>query len=131
MRIDRSASETALVVKRFDTPERVLVFDQGRLELMTVGGRAIGKGSYAPGWPWSRCATGPASPADALAEHVGMVLSGRVKVQLPDGSEIDLTPGDFFQIAAEYDGWVVGYRPCEILYLSGVDAIVKRVRHME
>src|SRR6266496_6849983 len=81
MRLDRSISETAVVVRRFDSPERVLVFDQGRLEQITMGGRAIGKGTYAPGWRWSRCTTGPASPADATAEHVGVVLSGRVKVQ--------------------------------------------------
>ena len=131
MRLDRSISETAVVVRRFDSPERVLVFDQGRLEQITMGGRAIGKGTYAPGWRWSRCTSGPASPADAAAEHVGVVLSGRVKVQLPDGSELDLTPGDFFQIATDFDEWVVGYRPCEILYLSGVDTLVKRVHRME
>src|SRR5256885_9982629 len=31
----------------------------------------------------------------------------------------DLTPGDFFHVATEYDSWVVGYRPCEVLYVSG------------
>src|SRR5438046_9871751 len=101
MRLDRSISETAVVVRRFDSPERVLVFEQGRLEQITMGGRAIGKGTYAPGWRWSRCTTGPASPIDATAEHVGVVLSGRVKVQLPDGSGIDLTHVDFFLIAPD------------------------------
>jgi hypothetical protein len=35
-------------------------------------------------------------------------------------------PGDFFHIASEYDSWV-GYRACEVLYLSGVEALVRRV----
>ena len=124
----RAAWDGAVVVKRFDTPERVLVFDQGRLELITVGGRAIGKGSYAPGWRWSRCAAGATSSRDT---HMGVVLSGRVKLQLQDGSEIDLTPGDFFHVAAEFDEWVVGYRPCEILYLSGVETLIRRVEQSD
>jgi hypothetical protein len=36
-------------------------------------------------------------------------------------------PGDFFHIESEYDSWVVGYRPCEVLYVSGVEALVRRV----
>ena len=54
------ASATAVAeptaIKRFDRPEQLLVFDSGRLEVITVAGRTIGKGSYAPGWRWSRCA---------------------------------------------------------------------------
>jgi len=60
-------------------------------------------------------------------EHAGVVLSGRAKVQIDEGQEVDITPGDFFHIAAEYDSWVVGYRPCEVLYLDGIEALVNRV----
>ena len=119
------------IVKRFDNPEKVLVFDQGRLELITVGGRAIGKGSYSPGWRWSRCAAAPTPVRGGLPEHVGVVLTGRAKVLIHEGTEIDLYPGDFFHITAEDDEWVVGYRPCEILYLSGVEALIKELHRPE
>jgi len=118
------------IVKRFENPERVLVFENGRLEVITVAGKAIGKGSYAPGWRWSRTAI--AGPAwRGLPEHVGVVLSGRAKIQIHEGNEIDVTPGDFFHITAPEDAWVVGYRPCEILYLSGVEALIKHVHRQE
>ena len=126
-----TAADATSIVKRFDNPEKVLMFDQGRLELITVGGRAIGKGSYSPGWRWSRCATAPAPARSELPEHVGVVLTGRAKVLMREGSEIELLPGDFFHITAEEDEWVVGYRPCEILYLSGVEAMIKELHRPE
>lgn len=127
----RAVAEQAAIVKRFDNPERVLVLDKGRLEVITVGGKAIGKGSYAPGWRWSRCVTVPASARGRPLEQVGVVLTGRSKVLLPDEGEIDLTPGAFFHISGEYDQWVVGYRPCEILYVSGVEDLVRQVHRGE
>jgi len=129
--LGRTASATTPIVKRFDNPEKVLVFDQGRLELITLCGRAIGKGSYSPGWRWSRCATVTAQARGGLPELVGVVLAGRAKVLIHDGSEIDLNPGDFFHITAEDDEWVVGYRPCEILYLSGVEALIEQLHRQD
>ncbi len=127
----RAASDASSIVRRFDTPDKVLVFDRGRLEVITVGGRTIGKGSYSPGWRWSRCAPAPAAARGGLPEHVGVVLTGRAKILIREGSEIDLTPGDFFHVTTEQDAWVVGYRPCEILYLSGVEALIKQVHRQE
>ena len=125
-----AVAELTAYVKRFDRPEHLLVFDSGRLEVITVGGQAIGKGSYAPGWRWSRCATSSASMRGGLAETVGVVLSGQARVRLREGDEVDLNPGDFFHtvIAHGHDEWVVGQRPCEILYLSGVETLIRQLR---
>jgi hypothetical protein len=122
----RAESDVTSIVKRFDRPERVLVLENGRLELITVGAKVIGLGRYAPGWRWSHAAAAARS-GDRPPEHVGVVLSGRAKVVVDEGHEQDLMPGDFFHIVSEYDSWVVGYRPCEVLYLSGVEALVRRV----
>lgn len=122
----RTQSNLASIVKRFDKPERVLVFDQGRLEVITVGGRILGKGSYGPGWRWSNAAGAATRGVHKPPDYVGVVLSGRAKLVIDD-SETDLAPGDFFHIATEFDSWVLGYRPCEVLYLSGVEALVNRL----
>jgi hypothetical protein len=105
----------------------VLVLEQGRLEVISVGGRFIGKGSYLPGWRWSLCGTAPLPSGRGMPDHVGVVLTGRAKVLVHDGTEIELTPGDFFHLTTEDDAWVVGYRPCEILYLTGVEALIKQL----
>jgi hypothetical protein len=121
-------TDPAITVKRFDAPESVLVLDQGRLELITIGGRLVGKGSYAPGWRWSNTLVPPRRAGTGPGEQTGVVLSGRAKVQGPAGIEIDLTPGDFFHVAVDYESWVVGYRPCEILYFDGMEALLDRLR---
>lgn len=124
-----AAPDVAAIVKRFDRPEQLLVFDSGRLEVITVGGKAIGKGSYAPGWRWSRCARTAAAAWSRPTEQVGVVLSGHARVALHAGNEVDLTVGDFFHtvLTTEHDEWVVGQRPCEILYLSGVEALIRQL----
>jgi hypothetical protein len=125
-----ATAELTAGIKRFDRPEQLLVFDSGRLEVITVGGKTIGKGSYAPGWRWSHCAAPSAAARGGPAETVGVVLSGQARVQLHEGNEVDLSPGDFFHtvVANGHDEWVVGQRPCEILYLSGVEGLIRQLR---
>jgi mannose-6-phosphate isomerase-like protein (cupin superfamily) len=114
------------VIKRFDTPERVLVFDHGRLEVITIGGRALGRGSYGPGWRWSNAARPTIRGVHKPPDHVGVVLSGRARLVIEE-TEFDLGPGDCFHVATEFESWVLGYRPVEVLYLSGVEALVNRL----
>jgi len=120
--------DTGLTIKRFDTPESVLVFEKARLELLTIGGRLVAKGSYEPGWRWSNMLVPPRRAGVGPGEQSGVVLSGRAKIQVSGGAEVDLTPGDFFHVAADYESWVVGYRPCEILYFDGIEGLLDRLR---
>ncbi len=115
------------IIKRFDAPEQVLAFDNGRLEVIAIGDRLIGKGSYGAGWRWS-VAANKAFLGDRSLDYVGIVLSGRAKVAIGE-HEFDLTPGDFFHVASELDLWVIGTRPCEVLYISGVEGLMNRFRH--
>ncbi|HXY69912.1 MAG TPA: hypothetical protein VEH62_10725 [Gemmatimonadales bacterium] len=123
-------SGTSAVVKRFRTAERLLAFESGRLEVVTLGDQSIGKASYAPGWRWSQCVSGSSPPGGVPVETVGLVLSGRVTVRSQEGVELDLLAGDVFRaaIAGEYDMWVAGSRPCEILYVGGVEALIRALR---
>jgi len=115
------------LIRRFDAPDRVVTVDHGQLEVITVGALVIGRGSYGPGWRWSQTAQVP-SHGERPPEHVGVVLSGRAKVVLEGTEEIDLTPGDFFHIATEFESWVVGHRPCEVLYINGVEQLISRLQ---
>lgn len=110
-------------VIRFDTPQRTLHFEHGRLDLITVGGRVIGKGSFGPGWRWSHVAHARPRPS-GRSEIVGVVLSGRCKAATREAGEFDLMPGDFFHVPMHHDLGVVGYRPCEILYLDGIESLI-------
>jgi class 3 adenylate cyclase len=45
------------------------------------------------------------------AHHTGMVLSGRLHVEMQDGSVIEVGPDEVFDIPPGHDGWVVGDDP--------------------
>ena len=42
-----------VILKRFEEPDEVWVFEKGKFELVQVGGMTIGPASYEPGWKWS------------------------------------------------------------------------------
>jgi hypothetical protein len=42
------------ILKRFESPDEVRVFDKGRFEIVHIGGLTIGRASYEPGWKWSQ-----------------------------------------------------------------------------
>ena len=41
------------VLKRFENPDEVRVFDKGRFEIIHIGGMTVGRATYEPGWKWS------------------------------------------------------------------------------
>lgn len=98
-----------VVLKRFELPDEVRIFDNGRYDLITIGDMTIGRATYEPGWKWSRD-VGPTVDGDKCTlPHLGIVLSGHAVVEFQDGSLLDLTAGTMFQTPAEpHDSWVVG-----------------------
>jgi class 3 adenylate cyclase len=45
------------------------------------------------------------------AHHTGLVLSGRLHVEMQDGSVIEVGPNEVFDVPPGHDGWVVGDEP--------------------
>jgi len=70
----------------------------------------IGFGTYQPGWRWSLHA-GPQIGRDS-ENHIGYVISGRLMVKDPSGSEAEIVSGCAFEIAPGSDAWVIGDEPC-------------------
>ncbi|MBV9574438.1 MAG: cupin domain-containing protein [Acidobacteriales bacterium] len=113
------------VLKRFDEPDSVRTFEKGKFEIVSAGGITIGRATYEPGWRWTKHVK-PLSGTDLCeVEHVGLVISGRAKVLMKDGTETDLTPGDFFFVAPGHDSWVVGDEPYVSLHFKGVEQYAK------
>jgi len=40
-------------VKNFKNPDEVRTFELGKVELVKIGGRTIGRATLQPGWKWS------------------------------------------------------------------------------
>jgi class 3 adenylate cyclase len=97
--------------KSLRRPEETRPLGRGRLELVELGEAAIGRVTYQPGWRWSEDLQPIVGTASCEVHHIGFVLSGTLRVQMDDGSTIDLVPEDAFEVPPGHDAWVVGDEP--------------------
>jgi len=110
-----------VILKRFEQPDEVRVFEKGRFELVQVGGMAIGRASYEPGWKWSVHVGAATGAKSCRVEHVGMVISGKATAAMDNGRVIEMKAGDVFYIAPGHDSWVVGDEPYVSLHFLGAE----------
>ena len=117
---------TDVVMKRFDTPDEVRVFEKGRLEVIRIGSMVLGRARYEPGWKWSEHVGPGVGATHCTVEHIGMVVSGVATVAFPDGRVLELTEGCVFHVPAlPHDSWVVGDRPYVSLHFTGAEHYAK------
>src|SRR5688572_11266775 len=101
-----SPQMAGVVLKRFEAPDEVRVFEKGRLEVVHIGSLVVGRATYVPGWRWSLHVGPTTGEARCGVEHVGMVLSGTATAAFDDGTVIELTEGSLFHIPAiPHDSW--------------------------
>ena len=111
-----------VLLKRFESPDEVRLFEKGRFELVTIGGLTIGRATYQPGWKWSVHVGPTVGASRCQVEHVGLVLEGLAIAAFDDGRVVELTPGTLFHIPAEpHDSWVLGEVPYVSLHFLGAD----------
>ena len=117
---------TEVIMKRFENPDEVREFPNGRFELVNIGGMVIGRARYEPGWHWS-ADVGPGSGLKLCSvEHLGLVLEGRATVSFEDGRIWELTPGTLFHVPPEpHDSWVLGDEPYVSLHFLGASHYAK------
>jgi hypothetical protein len=116
----------AVLLKRFEEPDEVRVFEKGKFEIVHLGGMTIGRASYEPGWRWSKDVAPMAGTPLCEVEHVGMVISGRAMAALEDGTEIEMSAGSLFYIpAVAHDSWVIGDEPYVSLHFLGAEKYTK------
>jgi quercetin dioxygenase-like cupin family protein len=108
-----------VILKRFEHPDEVRVFEKGKLELVSLGGMTIGRASYEPGWKWSEHVGKAMGAKSCQVEHVGMVVAGVATAAMDDGRVIEMRAGDVFYIPPGHDSWVVGDEPYVSLHFMG------------
>jgi quercetin dioxygenase-like cupin family protein len=114
------------VLRSFEDPDEVRLFEKGRFELVRIGGLTIGRASYEPGWKWSVHVAPTAGTSLCEVEHVGLVVSGRAVAAFQDGSVQELAAGQLFHIpAVPHDSWVVGDAPYVSLHFLGAEHYTK------
>jgi quercetin dioxygenase-like cupin family protein len=121
--IEKEAPVGGIEIRSFDDPDETRPFESnGRVELVTLAGREIGKAIFEPGWRWSEHVKPIAGTESCEFAHLGYVLSGRMRVSMDDGTEGEIGPGDVFSIAPGHDAEVVGHEPCVMIDVGDEDA---------
>jgi quercetin dioxygenase-like cupin family protein len=92
----------------FSAPDEVRSFDNGRAELVKIGGAEIGRFVFEPGWRWSESVKPIAGTDLCEAPHFQYHVAGTLRIQMADGSEFDAKPGDITSLPSGHDAWVVG-----------------------
>ena len=113
--------ESAAIVRRFDDPDERRDFPLGRLELVQLGGMSVGRAEYEPSWRWSEHVGADLGKTTCDVSHVGVVLSGRNRIEMDDGRVLEIGAGDLFEIGPGHDSVVIGDEPYVSLHLVGAD----------
>ena len=86
----------------------------------------VGRATFLPGWKWSQHVKPIAKTDSCQAAHTGYFVSGRMKVVMDDGEEMEYGPGDFAIMAPGHDAWIIGDEPCVVIDWQGYADYAKR-----
>ncbi len=107
-------------VKNFRNPDEVRTFELGKVELVKIGGRTIGRATLEPGWKWSLSLGPIVKTKSCQAPHFQYHVSGTLRVLMDDGTERDLKPGDVSLLPMGHDAWVIGKSPVVVVDFQGM-----------
>lgn len=117
-----------LVRKNLSSADETRPFldNTGHVELVQTESGPVGRGTFQPGWRWSRHVKPIAGTDFCQAPHLGYYVSGRMRVVMDDGEEAEFGPGDFASIPPGHDAWVVGEEPCVVIDWQGFADYARR-----
>jgi ethanolamine utilization protein EutQ (cupin superfamily) len=101
------------------SPDETRTFEKGKIELANLGDVVIGRATFEPGWSWEKCVKPLVGTNSCQAPHTSYIISGRMKVRMDDGSEIEGGLGDTAVIPPGHNAWVVGNEPCIMIDFTG------------
>jgi hypothetical protein len=113
-------------VKSFFKPDEVRNFPLGKLELVTVGGAAVGRATLEPGWRWSSSVRPIVQTMSCEAPHFQYHVSGTLRIAMDDGREFDCNAGDVSLLPTGHDAWVVGSEPVVLVDFQGMLEYARR-----
>ena len=108
-----------IIKKNLDKPDEKREFPKGKVEISTIGEISFGRATFLPGWKWSESVKPIAMTDSCLVPHTQYHISGRLRVRMDDGTEVEYGPGDVAVIPPGHDAWVLGNEPVVVIDFSG------------
>lgn len=106
--------------KTFEESDDVRIFPKGKVEIINIGGKIIGRALFEPGWKWSESVKPIIKTASCEAPHFQYHVSGTLMVEMDDGTRLECKPGDVSILPEGHDAWVVGNEPVVIVDFQGM-----------
>jgi quercetin dioxygenase-like cupin family protein len=113
-------------IKSLNSPDETRSFERGKLELVNIGGRSVGRAILEPGWRWSKHVKPIAKTKSCEAPHFQYHVSGTLKIVMDDGTEKECRAGDVSLLPPGHDAWVVGDEPVVVVDFQGMVDYAKK-----
>ena len=111
-----------LEVRNFDKADETRPFEgKGEVRILSVAGREIGLAKFEPGWTWRDHVKPLVGTHSCEFPHFIYVISGRMRVVMDDGTELELRRGDVAAIPPGHDAETLGDEPCVTVDLAEDD----------
>lgn len=111
--------------RSFEEPDEVRIFPKGKVEIVNVGGKPIGKATLEPGWKWSESVKPIIKTPSCEAPHFQYHVSGTLMVEMDDGTRLECKPGEVSILPHGHDAWVVGVEPVVLVDFQGMAEYAK------
>jgi class 3 adenylate cyclase len=100
-----------LQAKPFDTPDEIRATQYGKIAILDLNDMVVGRLVFQPGWRWSEVVKPIAGTDLCEYHHIGVTVSGTLRVQMRDGSELEIGPDTAYEIPPGHDAWVTSDEP--------------------
>jgi hypothetical protein len=121
----RTTHMNAIDKRNIASPDESRPFQaHGQMDVITLGDFTLGKGTFEPGWQWSKDVKPIAGTDSCMTRHTGICVSGSMVVRSDDGTESTIEAGDVFVLEPGHDAWTVGDEAC-VMFDTGVAAYAK------
>jgi class 3 adenylate cyclase len=106
--------------KNLRTPDETIAFPGIVEDLVEIAGFTISRTVQDPGWRWSTDMQPLVGGEWCEANHVGVMISGRVGALLRDGTVLEFGADDVYDIPPGHDGYTIGDEPAVMIEWSGM-----------
>jgi quercetin dioxygenase-like cupin family protein len=113
-------------IKSLNSPDEIRTFEMGKIELVNIGSKSVGRAILEPGWRWSTHVRPIVKTKSCEAPHFQYHVSGTLKIVMDDGTEKECRAGDVSLLPPGHDAWVVGDEPVVIVDFQGMVDYAKK-----
>jgi quercetin dioxygenase-like cupin family protein len=107
--------------KSLEQPDETRPVEQGKVDVVELESGKVLRSTFEPGWRWSEWVKPIVGGNSCQVHHFGYCVSGRLRVRMNDGEELEFGAGGAIDIPPGHDGWVVGDEPYVGIDVTGRD----------